>query len=56
MPGEVLLGRVILDSPLLAYLPVLDMILIPSTDLRFPIVIFSATSTSWYKSYPHPGQ
>ncbi len=45
MPGKVLLSRVILDSPLLACLPVLDVLLVPSTDPGFPIVILPATST-----------
>ncbi len=45
MPGKVLLGKVILDSPLLACLPMFDVLLVPSTDPRFPIVILPATST-----------
>ncbi len=44
VPGKVLLGRVILDSLLLAYLLMLDILLVPSTDPRFPIVILPATS------------
>ncbi len=56
MSGEVLLGRIILDFLLFACLPVLDVLLVPSTDPRFPIVILSAISTSRYKSYPHSGQ
>ncbi len=45
MPGEILLGRIILNSLLLACLPVLDVLLVLSTDSRFPINILSATST-----------
>ncbi len=48
VPGEVLLGRVILDSPLLACLLVLDVfVILPATSTYFELTV---------RIYPHPGQ
>ncbi len=45
------LGKVILDSLLLAYLSMLDVLLVPSTDARFPIIILPILPISWPTDY-----